>query len=101
MSIIKTVYNYLITRYTKVQLIIILIIVVFGFFISESSLFARFGYDTKIMELNSQIEQYRNQTIEDKRKLQELQSDKDHIEKFARENYLMKKVDEDVFLIDK
>jgi cell division protein FtsB len=72
----------------------------FGFFISESSIFARFSYDAKIMELNSQIEHYRNKTIEDKQKLQELQSDKDRIEKFARENYLMKKPDEDVFLVE-
>ncbi|GAB6119823.1 FtsB family cell division protein [Dysgonomonas termitidis] len=100
MAILKSAFNYLITRYTKVQLLIILAIIVFGFFISESSIFARFSYDAKIMELNSQIEHYRNKTIEDKQKLQELQSDKDRIEKFARENYLMKKPDEDVFLVE-
>ncbi|SBV98062.1 septum formation initiator family protein [uncultured Dysgonomonas sp.] len=100
MAILKSAFNYLISRYTKVQLLIILVIIIFGFFISESSIFARFSYDAKIMELNSQIEHYRNKTIEDKQKLQELQSDKDRIEKFARENYLMKKPDEDVFLIE-
>lgn len=100
MTILKSVFNYLISRYTKVQLLIILVIIMFGFFISESSIFARFSYDAKIMELNSQIEHYRNKTIEDKQKLQELQSDKDRIEKFARENYLMKKPDEDVFLVE-
>ncbi len=100
MTILKSAFNYLISRYTKVQLLIILVIIIFGFFISESSIFARFSYDAKIMELNSQIEHYRNKTIEDKQKLQELQSDKDRIEKFARENYLMKKPDEDVFLVE-
>ncbi|EGK02498.1 MULTISPECIES: FtsB family cell division protein [Dysgonomonas] len=100
MAILKSAFNYLISRYTKVQLLIILVIIIFGFFISESSIFARFSYDAKIMELNSQIEHYRNKTIEDKQKLQELQSDKDRIEKFARENYLMKKPDEDVFLVE-
>ncbi|HMM02427.1 MAG: FtsB family cell division protein [Dysgonomonas sp.] len=100
MTILKSAFNYLISRYTKVQLLIILVIIMFGFFISESSIFARFSYDAKIMELNSQIEHYRNKTIEDKQKLQELQSDKDRIEKFARENYLMKKPDEDVFLVE-
>lgn len=100
MAILKSAFNYLITRYTKVQLLIILVVIVFGFFISESSIFARFSYDAKIMELNSQIDHYRNKTIEDKQKLQELQSDKDRIEKFARENYLMKKPDEDVFLVE-
>jgi len=77
-----------------------LAIIVFAFFISESNIFARFGYDAKIMELNGQIEDYRDQTAEDKQKLEELQSDKDRIEKFARENYLMKREDEDVFIVE-
>lgn len=100
MGIFKSVFNYLITRYTKIQLLIILVILVFAFFISESNIFSRFSYDAKIMELNGQIEYYRNKTIEDKQKLEELHSDKDRIEKFARENYLMKRPNEDVFIIE-
>lgn len=100
MGIFKSAFNYLITRYTKVQLLIILVIIVFAFFISESNIFSRFGYDAKIIELNNQIEYYHNKTIEDKQKLQELQSDKDRIEKFARENYLMKKPGEDIFIVE-
>lgn len=100
MGIFKSIFNYLITRYTKVQLLVILVIIVFAFFISESNIFARFGYDAKIIELNNQIEYYQNKTVEDKQKLEELQSDKDRIEKFARENYLMKKPDEDVFIVE-
>jgi len=100
MKILKSIFNYLITRYTKIQLLIILVIVVFAFFISESNIFSRFSYDAKIMELNNQIEYYRDKTVEDKQKLEQLQSDKDHIEKFARENYLMKKEDEDVYILE-
>jgi len=100
MGIFRSVFNYLITRYTKIQLLIILVILVFAFFISESNIFSRFSYDAKIMELNGQIEYYRNKTIEDKQKLEELHSDKDRIEKFARENYLMKRPNEDVFIIE-
>lgn len=77
-----------------------LIIVVFAFFVSESNIFARFGYDAKIMELNGQIEYYKNKTVEDRKKLEQLQSDKEQIEKFARENYLMKKENEDVYIIE-
>lgn len=96
----KSIYKYLTTRYTKIQLLVILVIIVFAFFISESNLFSRFGYDAKINELNGQIEYYRNKSAEDKQKLQELESDKEHIEKFARENYLMKKDNEDVYLVE-
>ena len=100
MKFIKSIFRYLTTRYTKIQLLIIFVIIIFGFFVTESNIFARFSYDAKIIELNGQIDHYRNKTIEDKQKLEELQSDKDRIEKFARENYLMKKEDEDVFILE-
>jgi len=100
MKIFKSIFNYLITRYTKVQLLIMLVIIFFVFFISDSNIFARFGYDAKIMELNSQIDYYREKTEQDKEKLKLLESDKDQIEKFARENYLLKKDDEDVFVVE-
>jgi cell division protein FtsB len=100
MKILKSIYNYLITRYTKIQLLTILVIILFAFFITDSNIFARFSYDAKIMELNSQIDYYRKQTEQDKEKLKLLESDKDRIEQFARENYLMKKDDEDVFLVE-
>ncbi len=100
MKIFKSIFNYLITRYTKVQLQIMLVIILFAFFISDSNIFARFGYDAKIMELNSQIDYYREKTEQDKEKLKLLESDKDQIEKFARENYLLKKDDEDVFVVE-
>jgi cell division protein DivIC len=100
MKFLKSIFNYVITRYTKVQLLIILVIVVFAFLISESNIFARIGYDAQIMELNDQIEYYRNKTTEDKQKLEQLQLDKDQIEKFVRENYLMKKENEDVYIIE-
>ena len=100
MKIFKSIFNYLITRYTKVQLLIMLVIIFFAFFISDSNIFARFGYDAKTMELNSQIDYYREKTEQDKEKLKLLESDKDQIEKFARENYLLKKDDEDVFVVE-
>ncbi|MBD8387338.1 septum formation initiator family protein [Dysgonomonas sp. BGC7] len=100
MQILKSIFRYLNSRYTKIQLLIMLVIIVFAFFISDSNIFARLGYDSKIRELNNQISYYRDKTVEDKKKLEELESDKDHIEKFARENYLMKKENEDVFIIE-
>ena len=100
MKILKSIYRYITTRYTKVQLLAIAIVIAFGFFITDSSLFARFSYDAKIMELNGQIEHYRGQTEHDKKQLEQLHSNKDDIEKFARENYLMKKPSEDIFVIE-
>lgn len=100
MSVVKKIANYLFTRYTKVQLLVILIVIVFSFLISESNIFARIGYDAQIMQLNSQIESYRKKIATDKQELNELKSDKDYIEKFAREKYYMKRPNEDIFIID-
>ena len=58
------------------------------------------SYERQIKELKEQIEFYKHQTEVDKAKLHELQSNKDNLEKFARENYLMKKENEEVFVIE-
>lgn len=96
----KSIFKYITKSFSKVQIAFILILIVFAFFISDSNLFARFGYDSEIRDLNKQIEFYKKQKEDDTRKLNELKSNKENVEKFARENYLMKKPDEEVFIIE-
>lgn len=84
----------------KYQLFILSALVAMLFFFSDSSVMRRIKYDREIRELKSQIQHYRNQIDTDKKKLHELQSDKNNLEKFARENYLMKKENEEVFIIE-
>lgn len=82
------------------QIAIILVLVAMLFFFSDSSIVKRVKYDAEIKNLESQIEYYRHQTEVDKVKLDELQSNTQNLEKFARENYLMKKENEEVFIIE-
>lgn len=82
------------------QLAVILVILVCAFIISDSNIFTRINYDLEIHDLKGQIEYYREKTEEDKKKIEELNSDKDNIEKFARENYKMKRENEEVFIIE-
>ena len=49
--------------------------------------------------MKKQIDFYRKKTEENKVKLYELRSNKENLEKFARENYFMKKENEEVFII--
>lgn len=100
MEILKKIYRYLTAHFTKLQLLVIIVISAYAFLISESNIFARLGHDIEISDLESQIEHYRNKTKEDKLKLEELDADKEQIEKFARENYLMKKPGEDIFIVE-
>jgi len=44
-------------------------------------------------------EYFINKIEEDKRKLKELKTDDENLEKFAREQYRMKKADEDLYII--
>lgn len=99
MDVFKNFIGLLFGRLTKLQIIAIIVIAVFAFVISDSSIFARIGYNAEIRDLKGQIEYYQNKTQEDRRKFNELRSSKENIEKFARENYLMKKEDEEIFVI--
>lgn len=82
------------------QIGVLLFIVIMLFFFSDSNIKKRIDSDREIRSLKNQIEFYRKKTEADKAKLHELRSDKDNLEKFARENYLMKKENEEVFVIE-
>ena len=70
------------------------------FLIGDSNLYNRYKYDEKIRSLESEINRYKKEIEENKKKIQELQTDKVGLEQFAREEYLMKKEDEDIFIIE-
>ncbi len=100
MRFLKIVLAYLRSRYSWMQLGAILGLLLFAFVLTDTNLFARFKYNLEIGELNDQIEYYRGKALEDRQQLELLNSNKDDIEKFAREKYKMKKADEDIFIID-
>ncbi len=82
------------------QIAILLIMMAMLFVFGDSSMVKRIKYEREIRALQTQIQYYREQTENDKLKLYDLKSSKDNLEKFARENYLMKKKDEEVFIIE-
>lgn len=100
MEQLKKIGKYILSKFTKVQLSFILVLLVCCFIISDSTIFARFSYDLEISDLKGQINYYKEKIETDKQKLNELKSDKDNIEKFARENYKMKKDNEEVFVVE-
>lgn len=86
--------------FNGLQIGVLLFVVVMLFVFSDSNIGKRIDSDREIRSLKKQIEFYKKQIEADKAKLYELQSDKDNLEKFARENYLMKKENEEVFVIE-
>ena len=68
--------------------------------LDENSLLRRASHKYEIATLESEIEKYKQQYEEDTRRLKELDSNPETIEKIARERYLMKCPDEDVFIFE-
>ena len=84
-------HKYLIT------IVAFLVIIVF---LDENSLIQRAKHQQEINTLNSEIEKYRKQYEEDTEKLKELTNNPEAMEKIAREKYLMKKPNEDIFIFE-
>ena len=68
-------------------------------FIGNNSLTKNLQYIYKIQALEREISHYQDLIDESKNRLIELNSDQENLEKFAREQFLMKKDNEDIFII--
>ena len=78
-----------------------IIFIVWICFLDENNLLERLQHLKELKQLEADKEYYRNKIEEDKKRLNELKTNNENLEKFAREQYLMKKDDEDVFVIVK
>lgn len=69
-------------------------------FVDENSVVRRLGYAREEMRLRDEIEKYRKEYEESTERLNELLLDSGAIERIAREKYLMKKPNEDIFVFE-
>lgn len=97
MSKLLTIWNYI--RRRKYWITLLIFLVVIGF-LDENSLVQRIRHHNEISTLNSEIEKYRKQYEEDTERLKELTTNPEALEKIAREKYLMKKPDEDIYVFE-
>ena len=65
----------------------------------SNNLLSRIREVRELRKLKSDKEYYTNKIEEDQSKLKELKTDNHNLEKFAREQYRMKKPDEDLFIV--
>lgn len=68
-------------------------------FIDSNDLITRYRLGTKLSTLQDEKEYYEEKIVEVEKDRKELMTNKELLEKFAREKYLMKKESEDVFII--
>jgi cell division protein FtsB len=70
-------------------------------FFDENNLVERFQNLRELWHLRENKEYFIKKIEEDAERLKELKTNKENLEKYAREQYLMKKDNEDVFIIVK
>jgi len=68
-------------------------------FFDRNDLISQYEYRSEVNKLEEEKEFYIKETAQVKKDLEELTTNKERLEKFAREKYLMKKENEDVFVI--
>jgi len=82
-------------KYVLTALIFFLWLLVFD----QNNLSERRKINMEYKELMDEKEYYLDKIEEDSKRIDELKTDDENLEKFAREQYLMKKENEDIFVI--
>ncbi|RYY05833.1 MAG: septum formation initiator family protein [Sphingobacteriaceae bacterium] len=75
------------------------IFLVWLIFFDRNDLLSQYEYRQQLNKLKAEHDFYTKETADVQKQLNELTSNKEKLEKFAREKYLMKKVNEDIFVI--
>lgn len=84
--------------FSNKYVIILLTFAVWMLFFDENSLLNHLEFNKEINQLNNEKEYYESEIKSDKNLIEKLNDEKE-LEKFARENYKMKKENEDIFII--
>ncbi len=92
-----TIWSFI--RQHKYWITVLVFAVIIGF-LDENSLVRRVGYEREISQLKDEIEKYKGEYNESTQRLNELTTNPEAIEQIAREKYLMKKPNEDIYVIE-
>jgi len=83
----------------RVFLIITLLFVVWMLFVDDFNVFHRLSLNKKINNLEHQKQYYQQEIKRDSALIKTLKNNPDSMERYAREKYLMKKENEDIFIV--
>ncbi len=84
---------------TNIYVIILTVFVVWMLFFDENSYLTHREFNKEINELETWIDYHKKKIKTDKETIQKLQ-DSLQLERYAREKYLMKKENEDIYIIE-
>lgn len=87
-------------RQTKITRVCLTLFGIYIILFDEYSMVQRVRNSFKIRAINQEINYYKGVIEDNEQKTNELNSSKENLEKFAREQFYMKKRDEDIFVIN-
>ncbi len=96
MQLWKKILPYLKNKY----ILTLLVFFVWILFFDQNNLVDRFISQRQIRQLERDNQYFRDRIREDSTRMNELKTDNENLEKFAREQYLMKRENEDIFIIE-
>ncbi|MBP1613592.1 MAG: putative septum formation initiator-related protein [Bacteroidetes bacterium] len=97
MDKLLSIWNFI--RRHKYSITTLVFAIIIGF-LDENSMVRRIGYAREINRLQEEINGYRSEYEESTKRLNELTTKPEAIEKIAREKYLMKKPNEDIYVFE-
>ena len=97
MDKLSNIWKFICRRKYFITIVAFTVIIVF---LDENSMIRRLEYKHEIMQLKEEIEKYRTDYEENTQRLNEITTNPDDIEQIAREKYLMKKPNEDIFVFE-
>lgn len=92
---LNTWLPYLKNKYLLTIIVFLIWLLVFD----QNNLMERFRLIRQLNRLKNEKTYYLERIEEDTRRYEELKTNNKNLEKFAREQYLMKKKDEDIFIV--
>lgn len=101
MQKLNEIWAFLLPYLKNKYIISILIFIIWISFFDRNDLIERFSNIRELQRIEQEKEFYKKKIEEYKKRMNELQTDRENLEKFAREQYLMKKPGEDIFIIEK
>jgi cell division protein DivIC len=96
MSKLRSIWNFVCRHKYMVAIVIFVIVVGFA---DTNSYYHRYLQYREAIDLQEQINDYKSQYNHDTRMLKQLDANPRAMEKIARERYLMKKPNEDIYII--
>jgi len=87
------------TAFRNKYFLTVLIFIIWLTLFDSNNLISRYKELRELYKLRNDREYFSKRIEEDRKKLHELKTDNDNLEKFAREQYRMKKPDEDLYII--